>query len=238
MKYILKEATPRQNNIELPITFLTTKTPKEYKLLYGQRQSFRTPWFTQKKTTQHYDEWFAQRDDTKIPLNLTPLHAWFAVPGINISKAYWEIFFLVHPDSALALHFQTKELHKEKLTLIRHEGYPVNVYWTVTAPDIKKAIPLSPPITYLKPEEQIQVALSTGDIGFIYKNIIPIYITFHCDATNLLEPLPNLIFEFLREKFILYRSFIVSPCIDHFTDNRILTGFGFRNNGDLVRYYG
>ncbi len=168
MKYILKETTPRQNNIELPITLLTTETHQEYKLLYRTKKSFTIPFFHQKKTSQHYDEWFAQRDDTKIPLNLTPLHRWFAVPGINISKEYWENFFTLHPDSALALHFHIKTLNKKKITPIQQEGYNVNIYWTTTSPNIKKAIKLSPPITYLKPEEQLQ---AVGDTLVPSKNL-------------------------------------------------------------------
>ena len=237
MRYTLKEATPRQNNIELPIAFLITETHKEYTLLYGKRKTITERFFSQTKTTQRYDEWFAKQDDTKIPLHITPLHCWFAVPGVNISKDYWENFFTLHPESALALHFHTKTLHKEKLTPIRQGGYPVRIYWTSSTPNITEAIPLSPPITYLTPEEQLQATLATGNLGFVYNKLIPIHITFHSDEVDLTDPLPNLIFEFIRENFILYRTFIASPYIDYFADNRILTGFGFKKNRDVVRYY-
>lgn len=131
MKYILKETTPRQNNIELPIAFLTTETHQEYRLIYGTKPFSISDLFSKKKTTQHYNEWFTQRDDTKIPLNPTPLHHWLTVSGTNISKDYWENFFTLHPYSALVLHFHIKTLQKEKLTPIRQEGYQTNVYWTI-----------------------------------------------------------------------------------------------------------
>ncbi len=59
MRFILKETTPRQYNIELPIAFLTTDTHKEYISLYGKRKTITERLFSQKRTTQHYDEWFA-----------------------------------------------------------------------------------------------------------------------------------------------------------------------------------
>ncbi len=117
MKYILKETTPRQNNIELPIAFLITDTHKEYISLYRKRKTIKERLFSQKKTTQHYNEWFTQRDDTKIPFDITPLHHWFAVPGINISKDYWENFSYYirnqHSRSTFTQkHFTKKNLHQ------------------------------------------------------------------------------------------------------------------------------
>ncbi len=143
----------------------------------------------------------------------------------------------VHPYSALALYFHTKPFQKEKLTQIRQEGDRRNNFWQATKPDIKNAINLRMPPFHRKPNKGLGTSLSTGNIGIIFTNLIPIHITFYSDAVFLYDLLPNLIFDFIQQNFILYRSFIVSPSVDSFADTCITDSFKFTRNRTEVQIY-
>ncbi len=122
MKFVLKESTPRQNNILLPVYFLTTESGEEHKMIYGAKTQ--TSYFFRKKTTLTYDEWFKNQTDNKDLPNLLPLHYWFSVSFMNISKSYWDNFFFIYPYSLLAVYFHIKELQRDKITKYK-ENNPI-----------------------------------------------------------------------------------------------------------------
>lgn len=237
MRFVLKEPTPRQYNIQEPIGFLAADTPQEHKALYGTK-STTTSYFFKKKNTQTYDEWFKkQTNEIQPALFLTPLHRYFSVSSVNISPDYWDNFFQVHPYSALALYFHTKPFQKEKLTQIRKEGDRRNVYWQTTTPDIKKAIPLKPPPFHRAPDYQVGVSQTTGELGIIFAQLIPVHITFYSDAIFLHDKLPTLIFDFISVNFPRYRSFIASPAVNNFAESRIIEGYQYNRSGKETVLY-
>ncbi len=246
MKFVLKESAPREYNTLLPVYFLTTESREEHKIIYGTRGP--SSYFFRKKTTLTYDQWFQRQISHDNRPNLVPLHYWFSVSSVNISKNYWDNFFFIYPYSILAVYFHITELQRDKLTKIqREQPGKQNVYWTTTPPDIHSAIKLNAdsfvndqPYSGLKFNTEgarIGHILNSGRLDNIFTNIIPIHVTFYTDALDHQEILPFLIFDILHKHFILHRSFIASPSVDSFADSRTPTSFEFTKNGQVIPHF-
>lgn len=246
MRFVLKESTPRQNNILLPVYFLTTESREEHKIIYGTKAP--TSYFFRKKTTLTYDQWFEKQTDNTSRPSLQPLHYWFSISSIDISKQFWDNFFFIYPFSILAIHFHIKDLERDKLTKIqREQPGKQNVYWTTTPPDIHNAIKLNKDsfcndsvyqgLVFNTEGARIAHIFESGKLDNIFTNIIPIHVTFYTDALDHDVILPHLVFDCLHKHFILHRSFIVSPSVDSFADSRTPINYELNKNGQVVLHY-